>query len=72
MGESSCCGCGTCGWGGWGDDEKGEEEYMRLLSSISDGLEVPRVGDLGTLMAGVAVNGLGVLCEIVRTGVSEG
>jgi len=29
------------------------------------------VGDLGTLMEGVAANGLGVFCEIVRTGVSE-
>ncbi len=66
MGDCFSC----CGWGGWGDDEKGDEEYIRLLST-SDGFELARLGDLGTLMAGVAVNGFGVLCEIVRTGVSE-
>lgn len=45
--------------------EKGEDEYIRFWSR-SDGGDNP--GDLG-MFTGWAVNGLGVLWEIVRMGV---
>ena len=44
----------------------GEEEYIRSWSSL---FGVSSVGDLGILTG--AVKGLGVLCEMVRTGCSE-
>jgi hypothetical protein len=51
-----------------GEVEKGEDEYIRCGSLASGGAARPSVGVLGMLTG--AVNGLGVLWEMVRTGVN--
>ena len=54
--------------GACGEVEKGEEEYIRELS-VSAGRA--RFWDLLGIFTGAVLNGLGVLWEIVRAGVSE-